>query len=140
MNKYVKDFLHRGLIFGGFGPVVIGIVYAMISLFTPDMTLSAPQVCLAIISSYFLAFLQAGATVFNSIESWSVPKSLFWHYLTIYAAYVSCYLINTWIPFNWLVILIFTGIFLVTYLIIWFTVYLCVKGTQKKMNAKLHGS
>ena len=32
MNKYLKEFLHRGLIFGGFGPLVAGIVFLIIGL------------------------------------------------------------------------------------------------------------
>lgn len=138
MNKYVKEFLHIGLIFGGFGPVVVGIVYAILWATLPDITITGAQMCVAIISSYLLAFVHAGASVFNRIETWSVPKSLFWHLLTLYIAYVTCYLVNTWIPFNALVILIFTGIFVVTYFVVWLTVFLCVKSAQKKMNAKLH--
>lgn len=137
MNKYVKEFLHIGLIFGGFGPVVVGIVYAILWATLPDITITGAQMCVAIISSYLLAFVHAGASVFNRIESWSVPKSLFWHLLTLYVAYVTCYLVNTWIPFNALVILIFTGIFVVTYFVVWLTVFLCVKSAQKKMNARL---
>lgn len=138
MNKYVKEFLHIGLIFGGFGPVVVGIVYAILWATLPDITITGAQMCTAIISSYLLAFVHAGASVFNRIESWSVPKSLFWHLLTLYVAYVTCYLVNTWIPFNAMVILIFTGIFAVTYFVVWLTVFLCVKSAQKKMNAQLH--
>ena len=138
MKKYVKEFLHIGLIFGGFGPVVVGIVYAILWAILPDITVTGAQMCTTIISSYLLAFVHAGASVFNRIESWSVPKSLFWHLLTLYVAYVTCYLVNTWIPFNAMVILIFTGIFAVTYFVVWLTVFLCVKSAQKKMNAKLH--
>ena len=137
MNKYVKEFLHIGLIFGGFGPVVVGIVYAILWATLPDITITGAQMCTAIISSYLLAFVHAGASVFNRIESWSVPKSLFWHLLTLYVAYVTCYLVNTWIPFNAMVILIFTGIFAVTYFVVWLIVFLCFKSAQKKMNARL---
>jgi hypothetical protein len=31
MNRYVKSFLHRGLIFGGFGPIICGIIFFIIS-------------------------------------------------------------------------------------------------------------
>ena len=30
MNKYLKEFFHRGLIFGGFGPIILGIVFAIL--------------------------------------------------------------------------------------------------------------
>ena len=32
MNKYVRSFLHRGLMFGGFGPIIIGIVYLVLGI------------------------------------------------------------------------------------------------------------
>ncbi len=137
MNKYVKEFFHRGLIFGGFGPIILGIIYMIISKAEEGFSLSAKDVLLGIVSIYLLAFVQAGATVFNQIEEWSLPKSLFCHFLTLYAVYVLCYTVNTWIPFNPKVILIFTLIFAVIFFVIWFTVYFCVKATSKKFNKKI---
>ena len=93
---------------------------------------------MAIVSTYVLAFVQAGASVFNAIEHWSIAKSLFCHFSTIYLAYVACYLLNSWIPFEWMVIAIFTVIFVVTYFVIWITVFLCVKATERRLNKKLH--
>ena len=136
MNNYVKQFLHRGLMFGGFGCIVVGIVYAIVSA-ASGVALTGGEMCLAIVSGYLLAFVQAGASVFNQIEHWPLPKSLFWHFLSLYAVYVGCYLINRWIPFAWSVVLLFTAIFAVLYFVIWLTVYLITKSTAKRMNAKL---
>ncbi len=138
MNTYLKSFLHRGLLFGGFGPIVVGIVYAILTKTLPDFSLSGSEVCLAIVSTYLLAFLQAGATVFNQIEAWSVPKSLLCHFSTLYIAYVLCYLVNAWIPFVPQVLLIFTAVFVGLYLVIWITVYLSVRTAGKKLNEKLN--
>lgn len=138
MNKYLKNFLHRGLMFGGFGPMVVGIVYAILENTVTDFSLNGPQVCFAVVSTYLLAFLQAGATVFNQIEDWSVPKSLLCHFSTLYVAYVLCYLVNSWIPFKHEILLIFTAIFVGGYFIIWLTVYLAVKAISKKMNKILN--
>lgn len=137
MNKYVKEFFHRGLIFGGFGPVILGIIYAIIERVNVDFSLSGTEMLLAIVSIYILAFLQAGATVFNQIEDWPVAKSLICHFATLYCAYISCYLLNTWIPFKKEVIFIFTGIFVAGYFLIWGIVFFAVKATSKKMNKKL---
>ncbi len=138
MNTYLKSFLHRGLLFGGFGPIVAGIVFCILSYTLPDFSLTGTQVLLAILSTYLLAFLQAGASVFNQIEHWSVPKSLLCHFFMLYLAYTVCYLMNTWIPFEPMVLLIFTAIFVVVYFVVWITVYLCIKAASKKLNAKLH--
>lgn len=137
MNKYFKSFLLRGLAFSGLGPVVLGVVYAVLQHTLTDFSLSGKQVCIGIISTYILAFLQAGASVFNQIEHWPIAKSLLCHLATIYAAYTLCYIINTWIPFKADILLIFTAIFVSIYLIIWFTVYFSVKAVSKKFNAKL---
>ena len=137
MNRYVKEFFHRGLIFGGFGPIILGIIYLVVSKTVEDFSLSAKEVLLGIVSIYILAFLQAGVSVFNQIEHWPLPKSVFFHFTTIYVAYVLCYLLNSWIPFVPEVLLIFTAVFVAIYLVIWIIVYISVKAASKKMNTKL---
>lgn len=137
MNKYLKEFFHRGLIFAGFGPIILGIIYYIISETEKGFSLSGYQVCLGIISIYVLAFVQAGATVFNQIEDWSLPKSLVCHFSTLYITYILCYVVNTWIPFKPMILLIFTLIFISLYLIIWITVYFTIKISAKKFNSKL---
>lgn len=136
-NRYVMQFLHRGLIFGGFGPIILGIVYFVLAKTITGFSLTGEEVMLGILSTFFLAFLHAGASVFNQIEHWSPAKSLAFHLPTLYAAYVICYVMNSWIPFEWMVIGIFTVIFVACYLVIWLTVYLCVRASSKRLNAQL---
>lgn len=133
MNKYTKSFLCRGLIFGGFGPLVTAIVFACI----PDVKLTGIQVLMAVLSTYLLAFVHAGASVFNQIEHWPLPKSLLCHFGSLYVAYTVCYLANSWIPFEPLVLVIFTASFVMVYFLIWGIVYLCTRGVSRKMNEKL---
>lgn len=137
MTTYVKKFLHRGMLFGGFGPMVAGIVYAVLQHTVPEFSLTGGQVCLAILSTYLLAFLQAGASVFNQIESWPLAKSLLCHFSTLYVGYTLCYLVNTWIPFRVEVLLVFTAIFAAVYAVIWLTVYLCVRAGARRFNRQL---
>ena len=137
MNKYVKEFFHRGLMFSGFGPIILGIVYFILSKTINNFTLSGGEVLSGIISTYLLAFVQAGATVFNQIENWGISKSLLCHLLTLYVAYSLCYVANTWIPFEPKVLLLFTVIFMAFYFIVWGIVYSIVKTTSKNLNAKL---
>ena len=136
MNKYAKEFFHRGLMFAGFGPVILGIIFAIIETTQEGFSLGGYEVLIAIASTYLLAFVQAGASVFNQIESWPIAKSLFCHFGSIYLAYVLCYIVNTWIPFEIMAVVIFTAIFLVVYAVIWLTVYFIVKASEKKLNAK----
>lgn len=137
MNKYLKAFLHRGLMFGGFGPIILGIIYAILEETLPDFSLNGGQILVAIVSIYLLAFLQAGASVFNQIEHWSIPKSTLCHFAVLYFAYALCYLLNNWIPFDSNVLLLFTGIFVGLYLVVWLTVYVSVKLVTKRLNSKL---
>ena len=133
MNKYFKEFCLRGLIFGGFGPIITAIILFCISLKT-ELLLDSKEILCTVVSTYLLAFIHAGASVFNQIESWSIAKSIGIHFLFLYIAYISCYLINSWIPFNINVILIFTAIFAAVYAIVWITVYLIAKKTTKQLN------
>ena len=137
MNKYVKEFLHRGLIFGGFGPIILGIVFAILEGTVDGFALGGGEVLVAVLSTYAIAFVQAGASVFNQIEHWSLAKSLFFHFGSIYLVYMVSYLANTWIPFDPLAVLIFTAIFAVVYFVVWVTVYLIVRGCEKKLNARV---
>ncbi|MBQ7034998.1 MAG: DUF3021 domain-containing protein [Clostridia bacterium] len=137
MNIYVKDFLHRGLLFGGFGPILLAIVYYILERSVADFSLSAGQLLVGVVSIYLLAFLQAGATVFNQIEEWSVPKAMLCHFSVLYLAYAGCYLINSWIPFDKKVLLIFTAVFALLFFAIWLIVYLSVRAVSRKLNQKM---
>ncbi len=134
MNKYVKEFLLRGLMFSGFGPVILGIIYLVISETAEGFSLGARDIFMGILSTYILAFVQAGASVFNQIEHWSIPKSLLCHFSMLYAAYSLCYIANSWIPFVPEVLLVFSAIFIIVYFAVWGIVYLCVRKTGRKLN------
>ena len=134
-----KEFFHRGLMFGGFGPIIMGIIYAIAEKTAASFSLSGMEVLIAIVSIYLLAFIQAGTSVFHQIETWSVPKAAFCQLGTLYLTYLACYLLNSWIPFRLSVVLIFTGIFVVGYFAIWLIVYLSVKTVSRKLNAKMQG-
>lgn len=129
---YRNEFLKRGLMFGGFGPVIVGIIYLFVG------TAIRPMDCFtANISSYVLAFVVAGCSVFYQIEQWGLAKASFFHVICLYLAYLGCYLLNGWIDADIKTVAIFTGIFFLGYLVIWATVLLCTKMTAKKLNMKL---
>lgn len=134
MNRHVKQFFFRGLIFGGFGPVVIGIVYLILGETMADFSPTGHEIFLAIVSTYLLAFLHAGASVFPQMEDWPLPKILLIHFSVLYSAYAGCYLINSWIPFRLWFLGIFTAAFVAVYVTVWLTVYLIVRSAGKKMN------
>ena len=137
MNEYVRKFLRRGLVFGGFGPVVMGIVFLILGETLEDFYIEGWQICLAVVSTYLLAFCHAGASVFNQIEGWPLAKSLAIHFTTLYVAYVTTYMVNTWISFEPVAILIFTGAFIGIYAMTWGVVVISIKSVERKLNKKL---
>lgn len=137
MNKYLKEFFKRGLMFSGFGPIVMAIIYLFVDMGLDSFALSSSELFTAIISTYILAFLHAGASVFNSIEHWSLLKSTACHFLSLYFAYSFCYVVNSWIPFIPEILLIFTIVFIAVYIIVWLIVYILIKATAKKLNSKI---
>lgn len=134
--KHIKNFMIRGLMFGGFGPIIFGIVAMCIS-FNEQSQFTGTQIMFGIISTYLLAFVCAGASVFKEIEKWSLIKAIGIHLLVLYIIYTVCYLLNSWIPFKFTILIIYTIAFIVAYAIIWIIVYLIVRKTAKKMNDKL---
>ncbi len=123
--------------FGGFGPIIVGIVFLILEFTLEEFSLSGSEVLLAVVSTYILAFIQAGASVFNQIEHWPLAKSLLFHFLSIYLAYSLCYIVNSWIPFEVMVLVIFTLIFAASYFVIWLSVFLAVKAAEKRLNRNL---
>lgn len=137
MNKYVKNYLQRGIAFGGLGPIVTGIVFLILQLAGVKVVLNGAEVFVAVLSTYILAFVQAGSSIFNQIDGWPIAKSMGIHFACLYVVYVSCYLVNRWLPFSWKVIAIFTGVFLGVYLTVWLTVYFITLCVSKKLNKKI---
>lgn len=137
MNKYVKEFLHRGLIFSGFGPVVLGIIYLIVNASGAKVELGAWDVFKAIMSTYVMAFVHAGASVFPTIDHWSKVKAMFFQGLSIYTVYLVGYLINSWIPFSLLAIGLYTGCFVLAFVAIWIVAYVTSNKAAKRMNEKL---
>ena len=132
-----RDFFLRGCIFGGLGPVVLGIVYFILHHTLEDLTLTGDRVFLGILSTYLLAFIHAGSGVFHRIESWSPGKSCLCQLSLLYAAYVLCYVLNAWLPFEPLALAVFTAVFVAGYGVICLTVYLSVKAAAKRLNRML---
>lgn len=140
MKKYVKEFFVRGLIFGGFGPIILAIIYYFISVFNKDVLFVGKEILLGVVTVYLLAFVHAGASVFNQIEEWGLNKSIGFHFGALYVAYSFCYLINSWIPFDLKVFGIFTGIFVAVYVVVWLVVNLCVRKTSHMLNDSLNSN
>lgn len=137
MNIHVKNFLIRGLIFSGLGPVIAGLVFLILYCCNVVENINAVEMFLTIVSTYILAFVAAGASVVYNVERFSIMKATVIHYVVLYLAYIMCYLINGWVKDNLMSILIFTIIFIASYFTIWLGTYFSIKTVSKRLNEKL---
>ena len=137
MNRYLKSFIHRGLIFGGFGPIILSIILACIERGGVELALSGRNMLMGIVSTYIIAFVHAGSSVFNQIEHWSIARSLGCHFSALFAVYSLAYIINSWIPFEPLAILFFCLVFVLIYFAVWLTVYFSTKAYTRRLNAEI---
>ena len=132
-----KTFLLRGLMFGGFGPIITSIAYLILHLVIEDFSISGAAVFTATVSTYLLAFVHAGSGVFYQIESWSLGKSILCHFSLLYTSYALCYILNDWLPFDPLSLGIFTAVFVAIYAVIWLCISISIRLTVRRLNKQL---
>ena len=137
MSKYLKMFLQRGIAFGGLGPVITAIIYAIVGAATKENLVTTNEVLLSTITTYVLAFTVAGGSILYNIEHWSFLKSSLIHFSLLYMSYLLVYFTNGWFPFTWIGFILFTLVFIVGYIIIWLSIYLSIKAQAKKLNEKI---
>ena len=68
MKKIVLEFIRRGLIACGLGPMVLGLIYLILQRQANLATLTVNQVCLGIFSLSALAFIAGGMNVIYQME------------------------------------------------------------------------
>ena len=137
MKKFWKEFLLRGLICAGGGPVVLAIIYGILGGTGAVTSLSPKAVCLGVLTITLLAFIVAGMTAIYQIEQLPLPTMILLHGGALYIAYILTYLINGWLQNSLIPILVFTGIFVVGYALIWLIIYLVEKAKAEKLNKLL---
>ena len=137
MKRFWKEFLLRGLICAGGGPLVLGIIYGILGATGTVATLSPTEVSVAIITISLLAFIAAGMTAIYQQEQLPLPMMILLHGGALYLAYMATYLLNGWLEKALIPILVFTGIFLVCYALIWLIIYKVEKAKAEKLNRML---
>ena len=137
MKKFLKEFLLRGLICAGAGPMVLAIIYGILGATGVADSLSPKEVCLGILTITILAFIAAGMTAIYKQEQLPLPMMILIHGGTLYIAYILTYLINGWLQSALIPILIFTGIFIAGYALIWLIIYFVEKAKTEKLNKLL---
>ena len=137
MKKFVLEFLRRGLIAAGIGPIVLAFVYLILQQASAIETLSVNQVCIGIFSITALAFIAGGMNAIYQIERLPLMVDILIHGGILYISYLVTYLLNDWLDFGALPIIVFSAVFVVGYIVIWAIIYSIIKRNAAKLNKML---
>ena len=137
MKKWISDFFLRGLTACGFGPMVLAVLYLILQRQGVILTLSVNEVCLGIISLTVLAFIAGGMNCIYQIERLPLMMAILIHGGVLYICYLATYLVNSWLERSITPILVFTGIFVLVYLVIWAVIYSVTRRNTEQINALL---
>ena len=139
MKKFLKEFLLRGLLCAAGGPLVLAIIYGILGATGTVSAFSPKEVCMGILTITLLAFIAAGMTAIYQMEQLPLPIMILLHGGALYIAYILTYLLNGWLQKSLIPILVFTGIFLVGYALVWLIIYFVEKAKAEKLNKLLNG-
>ena len=137
MKKFMLEFIRRGLVACGFGPIVLAVVYLVLREHAGVQMLPVSQVCVGIFSLFFLAFIAGGMNAIYQFERLPLMLAILIHGGTLYISYLATFLINDWLELGIIPVVVFTAIFVIGYLVIWAVIYSIVKRNTKKVNEAL---
>lgn len=134
MKKNILAFFRRGMVACGFGPIVLAVFYLILQHQSGVQTLSVNQVCLGILSLSALAFIAGGMNMIYQIERLPLMVAISIHGSVLYLSYLCTYLINGWLEWGTTPILVFSVIFILSYLTIWVIIYSITKKRTARIN------
>lgn len=134
MKKHILDFIRRGSVSCGLGPIILAVLYLILNRLGILETLSADQVCTGILSLSALAFIAGGMNALYQIEQLPLMVAILIHGIVLYLSYLATYLVNGWLDWGITPVLVFSGIFVVGYLVIWAIIYWIIKKNTDRVN------
>ena len=134
MKKHIVEFVRRGLIACGFGPIILAVVFLIIQHKCDILFLSVNQVCVGIFSITVLAFIAGGMNFIYQIEHLPLMLAIFIHGLVLYISYLITYLINGWLELGTTPVMVFTLIFVLGYIAVWIIIYSVTKRNTDHIN------
>ena len=137
MKRFVLEVLRRGMVACGFGPMILVVLYLILKRSTGLETLTVDEVCVGIVSLSMLAFVAGGMNALYQIERLPLMLAILIHGGVLYISYLGTYLINGWLEWGMTPVLVFTGIFVLGYLMIWVVIYFITKKNTNQVNAVL---
>lgn len=137
MKKIALEFIRRGLVACGFGPLVLAALYLILQHQEAVQTLSVDEVAIGIFSITALAFIAGGMNVVYQMERLPLMAAILVHGVVLYASYLVTYLVNDWLVWGVTPIMVFTGIFVFGYLAVWVIIYSVTRRNTEKVNQHL---
>ena len=137
MKRHILDFMRRGLAACGFGPIVLAVLYLILQQQGIVENLTVNEVCIGIFSLFVLAFIAGGMNFIYQIEQLPLMVAILIHGGILYISYLGTYLLNGWLEWSGIPVLVFTGIFVGGYLVIWAVIYSIIKKNTDRINEVL---
>jgi len=137
MKRFVLDFLHRGAVACGIGPVVLAIIYLILQGTSGVEELSVNGVCIGIFSITALAFVAGGMNAVYQIERLPLMAAILIHGAVLYFSYLCTYLLNDWLDKGAFPLIVFTAVFAVGFIVIWLMIYFIIRKSTAKLNKML---
>ena len=134
MKKTILEFFRRGLVVCGLGPLVLAVLYLIFHQCHDVQMLSVDQVVTGIFSLSALAFIAGGMNVLYQIERLPLMVAILIHGGTLYMTYLATYLVNNWLEWGTMQIMVFTAIFVLGYLAVWAVIYSATKRKTRRIN------
>ena len=137
MKRFILNFLRRGTVAAGIGPVVLAAVYLILGANGSLSSLTPTQAAVGIFSLTLLAFIAGGLNALYAIERLPLMLAVLIHGGVLYLTYLGTYLINGWLESGLIPMIVFSVIFAVGYFVIWAVVCAIVKRSTARVNLAL---
>ena len=137
MKKVALEFLRRGVMACGVGPIILAVLYLILHHNGVVENVSVKELCVGIFSLTALAFVAGGINALYQLERLPLMAAILIHGSVLYVSYLMTYLVNGWLEWGRVPVLVFTGIFVVGYLVIWAVIYFVIKRKTKNLNEML---
>ena len=137
MKKVALEFLRRGVMSCGVGPIILAVLYLILHHNGVVENVSVKELCVGIFSLSALAFVAGGINALYQLERLPLMAAILIHGSVLYVSYLVTYLVNGWLEWGRVPVLVFTGIFVVGYLVIWAVIYFVIKRKTKNLNKML---
>ena len=137
MKKIALEFIRRGCVASGLGPLVLVALYLILERHGVVELLTVREVCVGIVTLSGLAFVAGGMNVIYQMERLPLMVAILIHGSVLYLCYLVTYLLNGWLESDRSHILAFTAIFILGYLAIWAVIYGINQRNTEKINETL---